>query len=200
MDCYGPPAHWPTRQHLCLVGIDLGMGFMQRVMIVGQPGSGKSTLARALGARTGLPVFHMDHIHWKAGWIERDADEKMCLVQEVHAQAAWILEGGHSASYSARVARADTYIWLDFPLGLRVWRVLRRSVVHYGRTRPDLPEGCPERFNGQMIDFLRFIWRTRKTSRLRMRAIFEDPPAHLRVYRLQDLRQVRGFLRDLPTA
>lgn len=37
---------------------------MQRVMIVGQPGSGKSTLARKLGEHTGLPVVHIDTIHW----------------------------------------------------------------------------------------------------------------------------------------
>ena len=44
---------------------------MQRVMIIGQPGSGKSTLARALGDITGLPVRHMDHIHWQDGWMQR---------------------------------------------------------------------------------------------------------------------------------
>lgn len=173
---------------------------MRRVMIVGQPGSGKSTLARALGARTGLPVFHMDHIHWTAGWVERDADEKMRLVRGIHEQELWILEGGHSASYSARVARADTFIWLDVPLALRVWRVLRRLAVHYGRIRPDLPDGCPERFNAQTIEFLRFIWRTRHTARLRMRAIFEDPPDHLTVHRLRNLNEVRRFLTGVNAA
>ena len=44
---------------------------MRRVMVIGAPGSGKSTLARALGERTGLPVFHMDHIHHLPGWAER---------------------------------------------------------------------------------------------------------------------------------
>ncbi|SFG18205.1 hypothetical protein SAMN04488020_101426 [Palleronia marisminoris] len=33
---------------------------MKRKMIVGQPRAGKSTLARELGARTGLPVVHID--------------------------------------------------------------------------------------------------------------------------------------------
>jgi adenylate kinase family enzyme len=56
---------------------------MQRVMIVGQPGSGKSTLARKLGQRTGLPVIHIDTIHWQPGWVERSWDEKTRLCHEV---------------------------------------------------------------------------------------------------------------------
>ena len=48
---------------------------MKRVMIIGQPGSVKSTLARFLGERTGLPVVHIDKIHWKPGWNERETLE-----------------------------------------------------------------------------------------------------------------------------
>ena len=44
---------------------------MKRVMIVGQPGAGKSTIARQIGQRTGLPVVHIDKIHWMPGWVER---------------------------------------------------------------------------------------------------------------------------------
>jgi adenylate kinase family enzyme len=40
---------------------------MRRIMIVGQPGSGKSWLAGQIGKRLGLPVHHMDHIHWQPG-------------------------------------------------------------------------------------------------------------------------------------
>ncbi|MDF9757302.1 Mg-chelatase subunit ChlI [Pseudomonas hunanensis] len=67
---------------------------MQRVMIVGQPGSGKSTLARKLGEQTGLPVVHIDTIHWQPGWVERSPDEKTRLCREVEARERWIFEGG----------------------------------------------------------------------------------------------------------
>ena len=171
---------------------------MGRVMIVGAPGSGKSTLARALGERTGLPVFHMDHIHWKSGWVERTQDEKIPMVLNIQSKPSWILEGGHSRTYADRIARADTFIWLDVALPLRVFRVLRRSYLYRGRTRPDLPEGCPEQFNRQTLEFLGFIWRTRHTSRAQLNAIFQDPPAHLKCYRLTRLSDVNRFLANLP--
>ena len=44
---------------------------MQRIVVMGPPGSGKSTLARRLGARHGLPVFHLDQAYWRPGWVER---------------------------------------------------------------------------------------------------------------------------------
>ena len=58
---------------------------MQRIMIVGRPGSGKSSLAQAIGERTGLPVIHIDKIHWQPGWVERSKAEK---TQEVAAFVA----------------------------------------------------------------------------------------------------------------
>ena len=137
---------------------------MRRVMILGQPGSGKSTLARAMGERTGLPVVHIDRIHWQAGWVERPREEKTRLCREVEARDAWIFEGGHSATWDTRLARADLLVWLDRPVGLRLWRVTRRGLLGLGRTRPDLPEGCPERLRN-LPAFVGFIWRTRRTSR-----------------------------------
>jgi len=170
---------------------------MKRVMITGGPGSGKSMLAVALGEKTGLPVFHMDKIHYRPGWVERSRAEKDQLTHEIHVRDHWILEGGHSNTFAERVARSDTFLWLDVPVGLRTIRVLRRSLRYYGQSRPDLPEGCPERFNRQTLDFLRFIWRTRQSARMKLEAIYLNPPAHLSVHRLTSLSQVRAFLADL---
>jgi adenylate kinase family enzyme len=170
------------------------MVLMKRVMIVGGPGSGKSTLARLLGERTGLPVVHIDHIHWQAGWIERDKEDKDRLTREVHARDAWIFEGGHSRTYDDRMARADTLIWLDMPVWLRLWRVLRRTVAHLGQSRPDLTDGCPEVLGRQTLEFIAFIWRTRRSSHQRIEAIASNPPTHLTVRHLRSLAEVRAFL------
>ena len=130
-------------------------------MVIGGPGSGKSTLARNLGQVTGLPVHHMDRIHWMPGWVERTKADKVPLARAIEAQEAWIFEGGLSATFAERAARADRIIWLDLPSPVRLWRVIKRIAGGYGRTRPDLPADCPERID---LAFLWYVlWGSRRT-------------------------------------
>lgn len=164
---------------------------MKRVMILGQPGSGKSTLARQLGEIAGLPVVHVDLIHWMPGWQERPTDEKIRLARIEEAKEAWIFEGGLSRTWDTRLARADTLIWLDLPLWLRAWRVFCRTLKDYGRSRADLPEDCPERFDRE---FWAWIWNTRNTGRQKMGACVQAAPPEKRVFHLRHPREVRAFL------
>jgi len=167
---------------------------MRRVMIIGQPGSGKSTLAREIGAIAHLPVFHIDHIHYRPGCVERPSAEKDALCAEVHARETWVFEGGHSSTWPERLARADTLIWLDVGLPLRSWRIVSRTLRHHGRSRPDLPADCPERFDA---GFFRFVWRTRRTSRERIRVFHEAAPRHKTSVRLVGARAARRYLDGL---
>lgn len=166
-------------------------------MIIGQPGSGKSTLARELAAITRLPVVHIDRIHWMPGWRERSRAEKTRLCEEIHARADWIFEGGHSATWPTRLARADTLIWLDLPVGLRLRRVVGRTLRWLGRTRPDLPPDCPERLSA---GFLRYIWRTRRTGRDACARLFDRAEPWVAAHRLHRPSEVRAYLAALRRA
>ncbi|WP_299292736.1 AAA family ATPase [uncultured Tateyamaria sp.] len=170
---------------------------MQRVMIVGGSGSGKSTLARALGARTGLPVHHMDHIHWMPGWQQRPRDLRRAMALEVERSAAWIFEGGFSTTYDHRISRADTLIWLDLPVALRLWRVTRRLFAHWGQSRPDMADGCAEGIHSETWAFYRWIWDTRQTGRIRLTQLLAEAPDHVTIHHLQSRSDVGRFLEDL---
>jgi adenylate kinase family enzyme len=172
---------------------------MQRIMIVGQPGSGKSTLARALGARTGLPVVHIDQIHWQPGWVERSRDEKTRLCHEIETSERWIFEGGHSTTWPNRLERAEMLIWLDLPVGLRFWRILKRTVIWHGRNRPDLPQGCDEGFHRETLPFWRYIWRTRYSAAANIQRLWDHVPVAKARQRLTSTADVRAFLRGFPT-
>jgi adenylate kinase family enzyme len=120
---------------------------MHRVLIIGPCGSGKSTLARELAPRMGLPLVHMDRLGWQAGWVETEKAELLVRLEIAVAQDAWLIEGNYGSTLAPRLERADTVIYLDFPIRLCLWRLIRRIVSQHGHSRPDMPEGCPERFD-----------------------------------------------------
>ncbi len=163
---------------------------MKRVMIVGGPGSGKSTLAVALGKITGLPVFHMDKFHHQPGWVGRPRADVVQLANNIEQKPQWILEGGLSDTYENRMSRADTLIWLDLPVTLRMGRMLKRRFQFHGQTRPDLPENCRERLDPE---FLAFIVRTRNTGREKIAQAIAAAP-HLDVQHIRTAKGADTFL------
>ncbi|WP_227270589.1 P-loop NTPase family protein [Roseobacter weihaiensis] len=169
---------------------------MQRVMIVGGSGSGKSTLARFLGQQTGLPVRHMDQIQWLPGWVSRPRSERIEMAHAVERGAAWIFEGNFSSTVEHRAARADTLVWLDLPVGLRLWRVTWRLLRYYGQERPDMAVGCTEGIHGETWPFYRWIWNTRQTHRVRFQNLIAGHP-HLDVHHLTSRAEVAGFMRNV---
>ncbi|MEZ4322638.1 MAG: adenylate kinase [Myxococcota bacterium] len=127
----------------------------RRIAVVGCSGSGKSTLSRELGPRLGLPVVHFDALHWAPGWVERDAVETRRRIEDAVATERWITDGNYGAYSGTRLARADLVIWLDYPRHVCMTRVLKRVWTTHGTVRPDMGEGCPERFDAE---FLRWVW------------------------------------------
>ncbi len=137
---------------------------MRRILIIGSPGAGKSTLSHQLAKRTGLPLYHLDMLHWLPGWIERDRDEAKAALAEILAQDRWIIDGNYGSILPMRLERSDTVVWLDYSTSLCFGRVLKRWWQHRGRTRPDMTEGCPERLDLEFLFYVlmfRSNWQSR---------------------------------------
>lgn len=162
---------------------------MQRILIIGSPGAGKSTLAHALAERAGLPLHHLDRIHWLPGWIERDRNEARAAVEKVLASERWIIDGNYGSTMAQRLPRADTVVWLDYPTSLCLWRALRRWWQFRGASRPDMTEGCPERLN---LEFLLYIARFRSTWHHRNAALLAGFDGQ--IIRLNDPSATRRWL------
>jgi len=146
---------------------------MQRIVVMGPPGSGKSTLACQLGARFGLPVFHLDQAYWQPGWTETPADHFRVEVERLAGFPAWIIDGNYTSTIGPRFAAADIVIYLDVPSWLSTLRLLRRTFVGYGRVRADAAPGCAERFDPA---FLRFAWSWNRVRRVQSLALVESFP------------------------
>ena len=134
---------------------------MRRIVILGCSGSGKSTLARRLGERLNLPVVHLDALYWAPGWTPRPLTEFRAAVTAAVSGDGWVCDGGYSSTHDLRFPFADTVIRLDRSRALCLWRVTLRWLMHLGRTRADMGEGCPEKLD---LEFLAFIWNWRRVS------------------------------------
>ena len=137
---------------------------MRRVVVMGPPGSGKSTLARRIGARYGLPVFHLDQAYWQPGWVETPAAQFHAEVARLAALPAWVIDGNYVATIGPRFQVADTVVYLNVPSWLSVLRVAGRALFLLGRVRRDSALGCPERLD---IGFLRYAWTWNRIRRAR---------------------------------
>jgi adenylate kinase family enzyme len=166
---------------------------VRRVAIMGPGGAGKSTLARDLGARTGLPVLHLDRYFWHPGWVETPREEWRALQEQLFAAEKWIADGNYSATNEVRLCRADTVVLLDFPAWRTVPRALRRSLANYGK--PVQADGCPERVDPK---FVLWIVNYRRRSRPKVLAAIAQHAPTAAVHVLRSPREVERFLAEVP--
>jgi len=113
-------------------------------------------------------------------------------VAELIASERWIIDGNYGGTLDMRLARADTVIDLEFPAWLCVWRILRRVAGSWGRTRPDMAGGCPERLN---LEFLLYTATFPLKARKRTEAKLKRFTGTL--IRLTSPAAVRRFLASL---
>jgi adenylate kinase family enzyme len=167
---------------------------MKRVLVIGSAGAGKSTFSRRLGARLGLEVIHLDVAHWRPGWTEPPKDEWRRKVEELCRGESWVIDGNYSGTLEPRLAACDTVIFLDLPRAVCAWRVLKRVVMYRDGTRPDMAEGCREKFD---LKFLLWVWNYPARSRPKVLRLLEQYAEGREIVRLRSSAEAEGFLNRL---
>jgi adenylate kinase family enzyme len=165
---------------------------MERVLVIGCSGAGKSVFARRFSERTGLPLIHLDQEFWQPGWMPTAPEAWRRRVAALAAEPRWIMDGQFGGSIGLRLKHADTVFFLDMPRWLCLMRVFRRTVRHFGRTRPDMTPGCPEHIDRE---FLKYIWNFEREHRPRLHASLVGFPG--RVIVLQRPSAAKAFLASL---
>jgi adenylate kinase family enzyme len=168
----------------------------RRVVVTGLAGAGKSTFSKALAARTGLPVIHLDYHFWQPGWVEPSEAQWRELQRGLIDRDEWILDGNYHETLDLRLERADTAVYLDTSWWVCVWRALVRGV----RPRPagfQLPSGCDEPALRRLRDEWRLagrIWRSHRSERDRELEILSRHDDHVALYVLASRRATSDFL------
>lgn len=163
---------------------------MKKILIIGSGGAGKSTFSRRLGEITGIEVFHLDKLHWRAGWIEPPKDEWRQTVEDCLKKDSWIMDGNFGGTMEMRIAASDTVIFLELPRLVCIYRILKRVVIYYGKNRPDMAEGCNERFDW---DFIKWVWNYPTRTKPKVEALMKKFRNEKTTIRLTSRTEIKNF-------
>lgn len=125
-----------------------------RIAIIGVSASGKSTLVHHLKKHLSLPIYHMDSFIWQNGWKNpKTNDQIISHTLEIVNRSEWILEGylGYIYGTDERLKNASFVIVLNYSRPRLFYQYLKRHYSMRGKSRPELPASCKERFNLKTI-------------------------------------------------
>jgi adenylate kinase family enzyme len=169
---------------------------VRRVNVKGTSGSGKTTLGQELARRLGVPFVELDALHHGPNWAEPTNEEFRARVEQAMERApdGWVIDGNYDSKLAETVVgAADTIVWLDLPLRLKLRRLGRRT-SHRIRNDVELWNGNKESWWTAVVgpESL-FVWmlRTHVSHRREWPRRFAGDP---RFVRLRSAAAARAWL------
>ena len=166
---------------------------MERILIIGCPGAGKTTLALELGKKKNLPVVHLDQLWWKGNWENVTREEFDSRLHLAMNGEKWIMDGNYNRTLPQRIAACDTIVYLDFGRWECLKGMVQRVLGSYGKVRPDMAPGCPERFDWE---FVQWIWNFNRDHRA-LNYGYIGQARHAKSVILKSRKEVKDFLESL---
>jgi adenylate kinase family enzyme len=166
---------------------------MRKVAVFGNAGGGKSTLARRLAEMTGLTLYPLDAIQFRAGGGEVPHEEYLKTHTELIKRDQWIIDGyGTTASAWERFSAADTLVYVDLPLLTHYRWVTKRLVKGLFVNPEGWPENSPM-WSSTMSSY-RVVWRCHRWLTPKYRQLVADASSSKRVHHLKSPGEMRTFL------
>jgi len=166
---------------------------MKRVAVFGNAGGGKSTLARRLAELTGLPLYVVDTMQFRAGGAKVPHEEFLQAHADLLRRDEWIIDGfGNAAIAWERFAAADTLIYVDLPLCIHYSWVTKRLIKGLFAN----PKGWPEKSPlwSSTLSSYRIIPLCHRNLTPRYRRLVAESAASKRVHHLRSVVQIFSLL------
>jgi adenylate kinase family enzyme len=171
----------------------------QRILILGRTGSGKTTLARELAAAVGVPHVELDALYFGPNFSTAPLPVLRDRTSAAIAGDRWVTDGNKSAVRDLVWPRADTVIWLDYPLAMSLWRLGKRalwrtSILTAQAAEKDGKAGLLRQFLSAAKGVLTALRSHRGQRREYPKMFAEQRNQHLAVVRLRSQRATRRWL------
>ena len=175
----------------------------QRILILGRTGSGKTTLARELAAVIGVPHVELDALYFGPNFSTVPLSVLRDRTSAAIAGDRWVTDGNKSAVRDLVWPRANTVIWLDYPLVVCLWRLGKRAVWRTSVLKTQAAEtGGKTRLPRQVLLAAKGVLtalRSHKGQRREYPRMFaEQENQHLTVVRLRSPHATRRWLAQVP--
>lgn len=171
-----------------------------RIVVVGTSGSGKTTLAKQIAQQLQIPHVELDALNWEPNWIEAPIDIFRSRVAEATSGDRWVVDGNYSRIRDLVWSRADTVVWLDYPLPLVLRRIIGRTVWR-GVSQVELWNGNRETLQKAFSKDSMILWvlKTYHRKRRDYPLLFQRSDyQHLTIVHLQSQQQTNQWLSNLP--
>ena len=172
---------------------------MDRINITGTSCSGKTTLSRAVSQRLGMPHVELDALFWGPDWTPVPDETFRARVAEAVAGDRWVVDGGYSPIRDLTWSRADTLVWLDYPMPTVLRRWAGRTLARL-RSREEFWPGSGNRERlSHVVGSNSLLWWILRTHRARRERIIQslDTYPHLAVVHLRSPADARRWLAGL---
>lgn len=166
---------------------------MKKIMVIGvSAGAGKSTFARKLSTILQIEVYHLDTLFWEPNWVEASLEIFSTRQKEIIKKPEWIIEGNYSRTFDLREESADTIIYLELPLAVCLFRVLKRWLINIGKERSDRANGCEEKMD---FAFLNYIYRTYYHRKKSLAVRLQDLKDSKNIVILRNKKEMEQYLK-----
>lgn len=170
----------------------------ERILILGRTGSGKTTLARELAAALGVPHVELDSLYFGPEFSRAPLPVLRERTMAALAGDRWVADGNKRAVRDLVWPRADTVVWLDYPVYVSLWRLARRArsrtaALSAETARTGRKTGLPRLMLAAARGVLTAL-RSHRGQRREFPRMFAQPAnEHLAVARLRSPRATRQW-------
>ena len=119
------------------------------------------------------------------------------VVENVLRGEEWIIDGNYSGTLEMRLQKCDTVIFLDLPRTICTWRVIKRVLLYRNKNRPDMAEGCAEKFDWE---FIKWTWNYPQRSKPKVEERLKRFGRGKTIIRLKSNKDIENFFVNLKSS